>query len=100
MEELLFLQRITRHKEEIDHVTFQHQVRNEWNYFVCLSVCARERDSVYAFVIVSVVVNLWVGVNVFFAICMRVGVKVVRLPSRLTDKEMNSRLYLLISTDQ
>lgn len=43
--------------------------------FVCLRVCARERDSVYACVIVSVGVNVWVGMNVFFTICMHVEVK-------------------------
>ena len=37
MEEMLFLQRIARHKEEIDHVTFQHQVSGR--QCVCGSVC-------------------------------------------------------------
>lgn len=74
MEELLFLQRITRHKEEIDHVTFQHQVSNERNGLVvssceCVCVYVREGESLYAFVIV------WVGgwVRMFFLLlpCMQ-----------------------------
>ena len=40
MEEMLFLQRIAKHKEEIDHVTFQHQVSGR------LCVCVLAVDSV------------------------------------------------------
>ena len=77
MEELLFLQRITRHKEEIDHVTFQHQVSNERNGLVvssceCVCVCERRRE----FVCICDCMGGWMGANVFSTFTMHAEKKI------------------------
>jgi hypothetical protein len=57
MEEMLFLQRIARHKEEIDHVTFQHQVSGR--QCVCECVCVCVYVCMYLCMCVSLFASVW-----------------------------------------